>query len=237
MTKITWCLHIDYNKKTFDVVPLSRPMLCLLLHVGEEHCTAVSCHAVHKWFGTGTMGNGRGGILTRSFSLAYAPQESHLPLLLVLVFSSANTFSAHLTYEMLFFTESTTWCSALLSPGDMRKEAEVYPPTFEKFSAFLKSSVTSCWRKPKTFCGKSQPVHQRSELGSLVSEPRPLPLQYFAAVSGYRDEGLRDHTWAAGTQYPLPGHLFCSKPCLKAATPTTALGGDFGAVEHRVVMI
>lgn len=106
MTRITWCLHVDCNKTNiiFDVVPLSRPMLCLLLHVGEQHCTAVSCHAVHKWFSTGTtMGNGRGGILTRSFSLACAPPENHLLLLLVLVFSSANTFSTHLTYEMLFF--------------------------------------------------------------------------------------------------------------------------------------
>lgn len=157
MTKITWCLHVDYNKTNiiFDVVPLSRPMLCLLLHVGEEHCAAVSCHAVHKGFSTGTtVGNGRGGILTRSFSLACAPPENHLPLLLVFVFSSATTFSIHVTCEMPFFAERVTWCSAWLSSGDMstahQKEADVHPPTF---STSLKSSMTSCWRKPKAFSG------------------------------------------------------------------------------------
>lgn len=248
MTKIIWCLHVDYNKTNliFDVVPLSRPMLCLLLHVGEEHCTAVSCHAVHKWFGTGTTtGNGKGGILTRSFSLVCALPENHPPLPLVLAFSSTNTFSTYLTYEMPFSSERATWCSALLSSGAMstahQKEAEVHPPTFEKFSTSLKSSMPSCWRKPKTFPGKSQPGSSKITAGFPGVRVTPLPLQYFVCCEwwpswpqGWRAQG--SHT-RAGAQHPLRGHLFCSKPCLRAATHMTASGGgDFGAVEARLAM-
>lgn len=67
-----------------------------------------------------------------SFSLACALPENHLPLLFVLVFSSANTSSTHLTCEMPFVAERVTWCSAWLSSGDMstahQKEADVCPP-------------------------------------------------------------------------------------------------------------
>lgn len=180
----------------FDVVPLSGPMLCLLLLMGKEHCTAVSCHAVHKWLGTGTtMGNRRGGILTRSLALAWAPPENHLPLL-VLVFSSANTFSTHLTMKCLFLLRATRRLAWTSSGDSLPKKAEVHPPAFEKVSTSLKSSMTTYWRKPKTFPGKSQPGSSKIKAGSSGVRATPLPLQYFICcdLHGHRAEGLGDHT-------------------------------------------
>lgn len=112
-----------------------------------------------------------------------------------------------------------------------QKKAEVHPPAFEKFSTFLKSSMTSCWRKPKTSSGESQPGSSKIKAGSPSVRAAPLPFQYYFCcdLHGHRAEGLGDHT-----RHPLPGHLFCSKPCLRAATCTTALGGDFGAVGVRL---